>query len=92
MPATIAILDGNMHVGLADSELRRLAKLGHRCRKCSRRDLAIVVALGENGATTVAATMYIASLVGIKVFVTGQPFPPFPKARTLHRPFEGFEG
>mmetsp|Transcript_17108 Transcript_17108/g.30652 ORF Transcript_17108/g.30652 Transcript_17108/m.30652 type:complete len:309 (+) Transcript_17108:1-927(+) len=71
VPATIAILDGRIHVGLNDRELERLGTLGTKCKKCSRRDLALVVSQKLNGATTVAATMYIAHLAGIKVFVTG---------------------
>lgn len=71
IPATIAILDGVVHVGLSDESLKKLAVLGMKARKCSRRDLAVVLAEKGNGATTVAATMYIANLVGIRVFVTG---------------------
>lgn len=71
IPATIAILKGKLHVGLEREDLETLAKLGHECRKCSRRDLASVIAEKANGATTVAATMYIANMAGIKVFVTG---------------------
>ncbi len=70
-PATIAILDGVVHVGLSRAQLERLGKLGEKCQKCSRRDLGLVVSKRGNGATTVAATMYIASLAGIRVFVTG---------------------
>jgi len=71
VPATIAILDGVVHVGLDQKQLEKLGTLGAKCRKCSRRDLGLVVSTKGNGATTVAATMYIASMVGIKVFVTG---------------------
>lgn len=71
VPATIAILDGKLRVGLDDASLKRLAILGHKARKCSRRDLAVVMAEKGDGATTVAATMYIAHLAGIRVFVTG---------------------
>lgn len=70
-PATIAILDGKVHVGLDEADLLKLAKLGKKCHKVSRRDIAYVMSRKENGATTVAATMYLANLVGIKVFVTG---------------------
>jgi len=70
VPATIAILDGRIHVGLTGEELRRLAGADD-VRKCSRRDLGIVVAQGGLGATTVAGTMIIAARAGIHVFATG---------------------
>jgi pseudouridine-5'-phosphate glycosidase len=69
-PATIAILDGALRVGLCDRELRRLAQ-SDEIRKVSRRDMPIVVAEGGDGATTVAATMAIAAMAGIRVFATG---------------------
>lgn len=70
IPATIAIIGGKIKVGLTKQELERLAtKEG--VRKVSRRDLPIAVARGEDGATTVAATMYIAALAGIEVLATG---------------------
>ncbi len=59
-PATIAILDGMIRVGLTAAELETLGKLGHKAQKCSRRDLAFVIATRAPGATTVAATMLIA--------------------------------
>lgn len=64
-PATIAILDGIIHVGLGKKELERLGKLGHKVRKCSRRDMALCIAMKENGATTVSGTMMVAHMVGI---------------------------
>jgi pseudouridine-5'-phosphate glycosidase len=71
-PATIAILDGCVHVGLSAENLSKLAQLpADSVRKCSRRDLPIVLARGENGATTVAGTMIIAQHVGIELFATG---------------------
>jgi len=69
VPATICILGGVIHVGLTDDELRYVAK--NRVEKVSRRDVAAVMALGLDGATTVASTMLVAHLVGIRVFVTG---------------------
>lgn len=70
VPATIAILDGKLKVGLNEQELEILAT--HQdVKKVSRRDLPIVLAKQQHGATTVATTMFIASLAGIKVFVTG---------------------
>lgn len=70
VPATVAVLDGVPHVGLDDDELELLAGTAG-IRKVSIRDLPYVVARGEHGATTVAATMRLASLAGIRVFVTG---------------------
>jgi len=70
LPATIAILKGRIKVGLTAAELEALAAASN-VRKCSRRDLPIVVARGEDGATTVAGTMLIAHMAGIRVFATG---------------------
>ena len=69
-PATIAVLGGRLKVGLDDTELEHLAR-GGDVRKVSLRDLPIVVAQGGDGATTVAATMWIAAQAGIEVFATG---------------------
>lgn len=71
IPATIAIIKGKLCVGLNEEELEYLAKTGTKVIKTSRRDIPVVVSKGLDGATTVSATMYIASLVGIKVFATG---------------------
>ncbi len=71
VPATIAVLDGRIRVGLDAEDLDRLASGGRAVRKLSRRDLPIAVAAGEDGATTVAATMIAAKLAGIAVFATG---------------------
>jgi len=72
IPATIAVLRGQIRVGLAREEIELLAGLsGEEVRKCSRRDLPIAVALGQYGSTTVAGTMIVAAQVGIKVFATG---------------------
>ncbi|XP_054778785.1 pseudouridine-5'-phosphate glycosidase isoform X3 [Prosopis cineraria] len=71
VPATIAILDGTPCIGLSTEELERLATLGNRAQKTARRDIAHVVASGGNGATTVSASMFLASMVNIPVFVTG---------------------
>ncbi|KDP43637.1 hypothetical protein JCGZ_22951 [Jatropha curcas] len=71
VPATIAILDGIPCIGLSIEELERLATLGSKARKTARRDIVHVVTTRGNGATTVSATMYFASMVGISVFVTG---------------------
>ncbi len=70
-PATIALMDGNLHVGLDDDLLERLAKDGASAVKCSRRDMARVLASKRLGATTVSGTMIAAHLAGIEVFVTG---------------------
>ena len=72
VPATIAVLDGRIQVGLTREEVERLAGLGQaQVRKCSRRDLPLVVGLGQHGATTVAGTMIVAHMAGIEVFATG---------------------
>lgn len=70
MPATIAVLDGRIRVGLDDEDLERLAS-GTGIAKLSRRDLAVALATGADGATTVAASLFCAHLAGIAVFVTG---------------------
>lgn len=69
-PATIAVLEGRLHVGLEDAELEQLAMAGD-VAKLSRADLAACMAAGKTGATTVAATMIGAALAGISVFATG---------------------
>lgn len=70
VPATIAVLHGVPRIGLDDAELDLLGSDEH-VRKVSIRDLPSVVARGEHGATTVASTMRLAALAGIRVFVTG---------------------
>ena len=70
-PATIAILAGQIHIGLSAAQLETLAQAGTACAKVSRRDIALVLAQRCNGATTVAATMLLAHHAGIRVFVTG---------------------
>lgn len=69
-PATVGIVDGRIRIGLSGSELALFAQ-SDKVRKTSSRDLAIVCARGEHGATTVAATMICAGLAGIAVFATG---------------------
>jgi pseudouridine-5'-phosphate glycosidase len=72
VPATIAILKGQITVGLSADQIDQLAQMPRgTVRKCSRRDLAIAVGLGEYGATTVAGTMIVAHMAGIRVFGTG---------------------
>lgn len=70
VPATIAILDGKIKIGLSDDELEMFGKSSD-VAKASRRDLAYLLATKKKGATTVAATMICAELAGIHVFVTG---------------------
>ncbi|WP_323142983.1 pseudouridine-5'-phosphate glycosidase [Massilia phyllosphaerae] len=70
VPATIAIIDGKICIGLSDEQLEVLGNAGDAL-KVSRRDLAYVLAQKKLGATTVAATMICAQLAGIEVFVTG---------------------
>lgn len=69
-PATIAVMDGRIRIGLSDGELELLGRSGN-AQKVSRRDLPAVLASGTLGATTVAGTMICAALAGIEVFVTG---------------------
>jgi pseudouridine-5'-phosphate glycosidase len=70
VPATVAVIEGRLHVGLADAGIESLAK-ARRVAKLSRADLAVCLARGGTGATTVAATMIAAAQVGIAVFATG---------------------
>jgi pseudouridine-5'-phosphate glycosidase len=82
VPATIAILNGVVHIGLTQDEMEALARRGKEVKKCSRRDIAALVGAGDpgskilgagTGATTVAATSYLARLAhpDLRVFVTG---------------------
>lgn len=71
IPATIAIVGGKLTVGITPEEIDYLGKKGLNVTKASRRDIPILVSRGEDGATTVAATMIIANLAGIKIFATG---------------------
>ncbi len=70
VPATIAILDGRIKVGLTPDEITKLAQLKN-ILKVSKRDMSYCISKGYNGATTVSATMLIAAMAGIKVFATG---------------------
>lgn len=70
VPATIAIMEGRIHIGLNDDELEALAQ-AENVAKLSRADLAACLATGGIGATTVAATMICAAMAGIRVFATG---------------------
>ena len=71
VPATIAIIKGRLKVGLRPDELEYFGKKGMAITKTSRRDIPVIVSKGEDGATTVAATMMIAAMAGIQVFATG---------------------
>ena len=71
VPATIAVIDGRLRVGLDGQEIQRLGELSGGVVKASRRDLAPVAARNGSAGTTVAATMFIASLAGIEIFATG---------------------
>jgi len=71
VPATIAVIDGRFRVGLSGDEIARLGELTGGVVKASRRDLAPVAARKGSAGTTVAATMFIASLAGLEVFATG---------------------
>jgi pseudouridine-5'-phosphate glycosidase len=70
-PATIAILNGRLTVGLNEQQITHLGKRGFEVIKTSRRDLPFMVAQQLDGATTVAATMIVAAMAGIKIFATG---------------------
>ena len=71
VPATCAIIGGKLCAGLTDEQIDYLGREGRNVTKASRRDLPMLCAKGMNGATTVAATMIIAAMAGIKVFATG---------------------
>ena len=71
VPATIAVIAGRLKAGLTPAEIESLGRTGQQAIKTSRRDLPFLVASGATGATTVAATMIVAALAGIKVFATG---------------------
>ena len=71
VPATIAVIDGRLKAGLSREQIETLARLGPAVPKASRRDLPVLLASGASGATTVAATMIIAAMAGIRLFATG---------------------
>ncbi len=71
VPATIAILGGRLKAGLSHEEIEYLGKKGLAVTKASRRDLPVLCARGEDGATTVTTTMMIAHMAGIAIFATG---------------------
>ena len=71
VPATIAIIGGRLKAGLTVEEIEYFGKKGQAIHKASRRDLAVLCARGEDGATTVATTMIIAHMAGISIFATG---------------------
>lgn len=71
IPATIAILNGRLKVGMTHEEIEYLGKAGQAVIKTSRRDIPFIVAQKTDGATTVASTMILAAMAGIKVFATG---------------------
>ncbi len=71
VPATTAVLNGRLVAGLSDAQIEVLARAGSATPKASRRDLPVLLAQQRSGTTTVAATMVIAALAGIRVFATG---------------------
>jgi pseudouridine-5'-phosphate glycosidase len=71
VPATIAIVDGRLKAGLSPGQIEQLGRAGFSVAKASRRDLGALVAQRRSAATTVAATMIVADLAGIRVFATG---------------------
>ena len=70
-PATVAVIGGRLKVGISEEEITHLGKKGLGVTKASRRDLPVLCARGEDGATTVAATMILSALAGVRVFATG---------------------
>lgn len=71
VPATIAILKGKISVGISPEQISYLGRKGLKVNKASRRDLPVLMAKGEDGATTVATTMIAAAMAGIRIFATG---------------------
>ena len=71
VPATIGIIGGRLKAGMTNEEIEYFGKKGAQIAKASRRDLAVLCARKEDGATTVATTMIIANMAGIKIFATG---------------------
>jgi pseudouridine-5'-phosphate glycosidase len=71
VPATIAIVDGRLKAGLDAVQIEALGQRGREVVKVSRRDIPFILAAGQSGATTVASTMIIAAMAGIRVFATG---------------------
>ena len=71
VPATVAIVNGRLQAGLDRAAIELLGRSGQAVPKVSRRDIPFIVAAGRSGATTVAATMLIAAMAGIRVFATG---------------------
>ena len=71
VPATTAIIGGRLKAGLSKDEIEYLGKTGQGVTKVSRRDIPVIVAKGMDGASTVATTMIIANLAGVKIFATG---------------------
>ena len=71
VPATIAVIGGRLKAGCTREEIEYLGKAGTKVTKASRRDLAVLCARGQDGATTVTTTMIIAHMAGIRVFATG---------------------
>ncbi|MBQ1741963.1 MAG: pseudouridine-5'-phosphate glycosidase, partial [Oscillospiraceae bacterium] len=71
VPATIAVIGGRLKAGLTPEEIDYLGRTGTKIAKASRRDLPALVARGVDGATTVATTMIIAHMAGIRIFATG---------------------
>ena len=70
-PATVAIIGGRLCAGLTPDQIDYLGRMGTKVAKASRRDIPVLCARGADGATTVAATMIVAALAGIRVFATG---------------------
>lgn len=72
IPATVAVINGNVKVGLTQNELEELSRNQEKCYKVSRRDYPYVLSQKISGGTTVSGTIVIAHKVGIPIFVTGK--------------------
>ena len=70
-PATVAVIGGRLCAGLTEDQIDYLGRAGQKVTKASRRDLPVLAARGQDGATTVAATMIVAAMAGIRIFATG---------------------
>lgn len=72
LPSTMGVIGGQVIIGLSEKQMDHLGQAGQdKVRKCSRRDLPLAAALGQDGSTTVAGTMILAQMAGIELFATG---------------------
>ena len=92
VPATIAIIGGRLKAGLTPEEIEYFGKKGTAIHKASRRDLSVLCAEGEDGATTVTTTMMIAHMAGIKIFRHRRHRRRSQRGGNHHGYFRGFGG